>query len=72
MNESTNLSSRMDELETKLMFQQDIMETLNNTVVEQWKVIDQLKSKLGMLNDQLYELETSSTNGHIVEKPPHY
>ncbi|UTW55125.1 SlyX family protein [Kordiimonas sp. SCSIO 12610] len=64
------LVSRQDELEAKIMFQQDTIDNLNSVVTEQWKLIDKLKLQIQKLDDQLYELETSDTGG--IQKPPHY
>ncbi len=66
------LTSRIDELEAKVMFQQDTIDNLNEVITSQWKLIDQLKLQVSKLDDQLYELETSSTNNNKPQKPPHY
>jgi SlyX protein len=72
INQSEKLASRLDELEAKVMFQQESIDNLNEVITSQWKLIDQLKSQIGKLDDQLYELEMSSSGGTTNQKPPHY
>jgi uncharacterized coiled-coil protein SlyX len=66
------LLSRIDELETKTTFQQESIDNLNDVITDQWKIIDHLKLQISKLDDQLYELEISSSNGSANQKPPHY
>ena len=71
-NSVTALASRIDELETKTTFQQDAIDNLNDVVTSQWKIIDQLKRQITKLDDQLYELEMTSSGSAGNQKPPHY
>ena len=71
-NELETILSRVDELETKTMFQQESIDNLNDVITSQWKLIDHLKSQISKLDDQLYELEMSSSGGAANQKPPHY
>jgi len=73
MGDENKLRARLDELEVKFAFQQETIESLNNTVTDQWTVIDRLSKALERLQDQVIELEdtTGGTDpGNI--KPPHY
>lgn len=67
-----SLTARIDELETKVTFQQDAIDNLNDVITNQWKIIDQLKSQITKLDDQLYELEMSTAGAPSNQKPPHY
>jgi SlyX protein len=65
------LSDRIDALETRLMFQDDTIETLNQTITAQWREIDALKRQIAMLGERLAEAEVD-TGGPRNEPPPHY
>ena len=67
-----SLTARIDELEAKVTFQQDAIDNLNDVITSQWKIIDQLKSQVTKLDDQLYELEMSTAGAPSNQKPPHY
>jgi SlyX protein len=65
------LSDRIDMLETRLMFQDDTIETLNQTITAQWREIDALKRQIAMLGEKLEEAG-ATTEGPRNETPPHY
>jgi len=65
------LSERIDALEAKLMFQEDTIEVLNQTITLQWHQIDALKRQLTALSERLREAE-AGTSGPANERPPHY
>jgi SlyX protein len=65
------LSARIDELEARLTFQDDTIETLNATVTAQWLKIDALTRQVAAMNDRLRETETSMPKP-ASEPPPHY
>jgi SlyX protein len=71
MTEVKTLSDRIDVLETRLTFQDEILETLNNTITEQWLKIDALTRAVANLSDRLQEAETHAP-GAANEPPPHY
>jgi len=71
MNEQTTLSERIDALETRLTYQDDAIETLNETITAQWKQIDALTRQVAELKERLQEAE-SNAPGSINERPPHY
>ncbi|TFV42398.1 SlyX family protein [Bradyrhizobium niftali] len=70
-NEIKTLSERIDRLETRLAYQDDTIETLNQTITAQWKQIDALTRQIAQLNERLQEAETNSP-GPANERPPHY
>ena len=65
------LGARIDELEARLTFQDDTIETLNATVTAQWLKIDALTRQVAALHDRLRETETSMPKP-ASEPPPHY
>jgi SlyX protein len=71
MSELKSLSERVDALEARIAYQDDTIETLNETITAQWKQIDALTRQLAALNDRLQEAETQAP-GPVNERPPHY
>jgi uncharacterized coiled-coil protein SlyX len=71
MNETKALSERIDALEMRLTFQDETIETLNQTITAQWQQIDALTRQLAELKDRLQDAE-SNAPGPVNERPPHY
>jgi len=71
MSEVKELSDRIDALEARVMFQDDTIETLNQSVTAQWQKIDVLTRQLSALNERLQEAEIA-TPRPANEPPPHY
>jgi SlyX protein len=66
-----DMEKRMTQLETRLSFQERLLQELNSVVIGQQKRIDLLELKLAALKDQ-------NARGDLVkeldeeERPPHY
>ena len=71
MGEAKALSDRVDALEMRLTFQDETIETLNQTITAQWRQIDALTRQVAALKDRLQEAESNAT-GPANEPPPHY
>ncbi|MDE2376279.1 SlyX family protein [Bradyrhizobium sp.] len=71
MNEIKALGERIDALEARLAYQDDTIETLNETITAQWKQIDALTRHISELRDRLQEAEANAP-GPANERPPHY
>ncbi|RZN34149.1 SlyX family protein [Bradyrhizobium sp. Leo121] len=69
--DAKTLAERIDALETRIAYQDDTIETLNETITAQWKQIDALTRQMGELRERLQEAE-SNTAAPINERPPHY
>ena len=65
------LGERVDALEMRIAYQDDTIETLNQTITAQWKQIDMLTRKIAELGERLQEAETNAP-GPANEPPPHY
>ncbi|WP_334454153.1 SlyX family protein [Bradyrhizobium elkanii] len=57
MNDTAKLSERIDALEVRLTYQDETIETLNQTITAQWKQIDALTRQIAELRDRLQEAE---------------
>jgi SlyX protein len=71
MSDLKTLTDRIDRLESRLAFQDDTIETLNQTVTEQWAKIEALTRQFVALSEQLRDAE-SQMPGPVNEPPPHY
>lgn len=67
-----NEDSKLIDLETRIAFQDDTIQQLNDCIYQQQKSIDRLDKILHALLDQVQEVmhDTAQKPGH--EKPPHY
>ena len=71
MSDAKTLGERIDALESRLMFQDETIETLNKTITEQWHKIDALTRQVADLSERLREAETPAPPSSD-EPPPHY
>jgi SlyX protein len=69
MNDIKTLGERIDLLETRLAFQDETIETLNQTITGQWQQIDALTRQVAALSQRLQEAEAQAPAN---ERPPHY
>lgn len=64
---------RIIELEIKLAYQDELLDSLNMVVASQQKQIDKLEETSKLLNDRIKSLsEQTSNKGQQYEIPPHY
>ena len=71
MSDFKALTERVDTLEARIAYQDDTIETLNQTITEQWAVIDALRRQLAVLSERLREAENQMPRS-ANEPPPHY
>ncbi|MGM0768932.1 MAG: SlyX family protein [Pseudomonadota bacterium] len=68
-----DLEARMDELETRLAFQDDLINTLSEQVTKQEMDLRELWEAKRLLNQQLKEVSPSNIKREEEETPPpHY
>jgi SlyX protein len=70
-NETKSLDGRIEALEMRITYQDDAIETLNQTITAQWKQIDVLTRKIAELGERIQEAEANAP-GVANERPPHY
>jgi len=67
------LAKRIDELESQMAFQDELIESLNSTVAKQDHDILELKHRLGRISERLREIGDASAGAAPQdETPPHY
>lgn len=66
------MEDRIAELEVKLSFAEDLLESLNATVFRQQREIDLLKRELRTLREQVATSLPGEPGGPRDELPPHY
>ena len=71
MTDAKTPSERIDALEMRLTFQDETIETLNQTITAQWLKIDVLTRQVAELRDRMQEAESQAA-GPTNERPPHY
>jgi len=66
-------SSRLDELEMRVVHQDQTIEDLNAAVTAQWKLIERLERQVERLAERVAEAEQSTGQAAPVDRPPpHY
>lgn len=68
-----NVSERIDELEARIAFQDDLIESLNEVVARQDREIALLAKRVADLEAKLEDIAVAApTAGDGHEPPPHY
>jgi len=70
MSDADDVNARIDALETRATYQDQVIEDLNQAIIEQWKQIDALKRQLAELLDRVQDVEDGSAAPE--RPPPHY
>jgi SlyX protein len=67
------VNARIEALEVRVAYQDQVIEDLNQTVIAQWKQIDSLKRQLNEVLDRVQEVEDNAGAPSTPEPPPpHY
>jgi uncharacterized coiled-coil protein SlyX len=67
-----DISTRLNRLEELYTEQEYTIQALNQITTRQAREIDQLRSRLELINQQYRELKTDLPLSTSDEKPPHY
>jgi len=59
-------------IETKLSFQEDLLDQLNSIIIKQQKDIDSIKCDFLLIQKKIASMNESIENAGIDERPPHY
>ena len=68
----TRVEDRLNELEIKASFTEDLVEQLNLIIIRQQQDLDALARQIGQLRDQLPEPGAGQPRSARDELPPHY
>lgn len=71
MSDAKALAERIDALEMRIAYQDETIETLNQTITAQWQQIDALTRQLAELRERLQDAESNAA-APANERPPHY
>ena len=66
------MDSRLNELEAKISFAEDLLDALNCTVFRQQQQIERLQQDIRALRQQLQEAAPAEAGSPGGETPPHY
>ncbi|WP_299072155.1 SlyX family protein [uncultured Paraglaciecola sp.] len=68
-----NLETDIEQLQMKVAFQEDTIESLNQALIEQQKQMDDLQFQLKQMSSKLSAIEPSNMASEKEEMPPpHY
>lgn len=65
-------AERIARLEEHVAHQAHTIEELSDQLAEQWRVVEQLRSKLDRLTERFLALEEGSLDAPAITRPPHY
>lgn len=66
-------NDRIDTLEMRIAYQDEVIETLNKTVIEQWARLDEALARIKLLEARIREVQVSAIRDPSDETPPpHY
>jgi len=71
MSDGKTLAERLEALEVRVTYQDDTIETLNQTITAQWAEVDRLTRQVAELKERLQDAE-SNMPVPANERPPHY
>ncbi len=70
MPQFAQLQKKIEQLESRIAFQDRTIEELNETITSQWAEFDRLRAEISRLGEQLSDLSPADQN--TGEPPPHY
>jgi SlyX protein len=67
------MAARLDALETRVAYQDQVIEELNKAVVEQWNTLDALRRRIEGLQERIRDIQDRAAPDQRDEPPPpHY
>jgi SlyX protein len=73
MSDAQSVNDRLEALEVRVAYQDQVIEDLNQAIIDQWKKIDTLRRQLNEVLDRVQEVEGSAAGPRAPEPPPpHY
>jgi SlyX protein len=65
-------TGRIVRLEETVAHQAKTIEELSDQLAEQWKLVEQMRSKLDRLTERFLSLEAQGLEAPAITRPPHY
>lgn len=65
-------TSRIVSLEEMVAHQAKTIEELSDQLAEQWKIVEQVRTKLDRLTERFLSLEEQGLEAPAITRPPHY
>ena len=73
MTDTSSTAARLDELEMRVVHQDQTIEDLNAAITAQWKLIERLERQVARLAERVADAELSAGQAAPVDRPPpHY
>jgi SlyX protein len=73
MTDPNPLDARIEALEVRIAYQDQVIEDLNQTVIAQWKQIESLRRQFAEVLDRVQDVEDNAGGPAAPEPPPpHY
>lgn len=69
---SEHEDQRLTALEETVAHQARIIEDLSGELAAQWKLVEQMRTKLDRLTERFLSLEENALEAPAITKPPHY
>ncbi|MDZ7803321.1 SlyX family protein [Thiohalophilus sp.] len=66
------MEQRIEQLETRVAFQDETLNRLSEIIAEQRRELDQLQQEMAELKARFREIRLSAVNPQEQENPPHY
>ena len=67
------LTGRVDDLEVRAAYQDQMIEDLNKVVLDQWTALEKMGRRMAALEDRLRDVQASvGADGQDEPPPPHY
>ncbi|HCJ28321.1 MAG TPA: hypothetical protein DHV63_03265 [Pseudomonas sp.] len=66
------LEQRITDLEARLAFQDDTIQTLNDVLIAQQRTVERLQAQLGLLARRQEDLQSRMGGEEDEAPPPHY
>lgn len=67
-----DLEQRVTELEARMAFQDDTIQTLNDVLVAQQRAVERLQAQLGLLARRQEDIQSRFGGEEDEAPPPHY
>jgi SlyX protein len=73
MTDPNPVDARIEALEVRIAYQDQVIEDLNQTVIAQWKQIESLRRQFAEVLDRVQDVEDNAGGPAVPEPPPpHY